>query len=376
MKKIIKIVCAIVLIGVLLYIGYRVFFRSKSAAPQMQAPQVTVVDVSYKEIAPSLDFVAKIEPQDKVGLRARVTGFLEKRLFSEGDIVIQGEPLYIIEKDNFRSALKEAQANYEKAKARAVNAKAQYNRFMTLYRTKDVSAARLDEAKATYESAQAEIEQTEALVELAEKNLEYTEIVAPMDGKIGESKFSVGELVSPESGPLAEIVKINPIDAVFSISENQMISFQQEFMRLKPDEIIVHFIFSDNVPYALEGKFSFIDTGLDEAMNTLKLKASFPNPDGQLIPGQYGKVVLTGKNKISRLIIPLKAVQRDMQGAFVYLITPENKVEKRLIKTGSELEHFEVEVLDGLQPGDKIMVEGFQKVIPGATVQATTVKEK
>ena len=213
------------------------------------------------------------------------------------------------------------------------------------------------------------------MVELAQKNLEYTEIVAPMDGKIGESKFSVGELVSPESGVLAEIVKINPIDAVFSISENQMLSFQQEFMKLKPEDIIVRFIFSDNVPYSLEGKFSFVDTSLDEAMNTLKLKASFPNPDGQLIPGQYGKVILTGKDKISRLVIPLKAVQRDMMGAFVYVITPENKVEKRLIKTGAELDHFEVEISEGLQPGEKVMVEGFQKVIPGMTVQISQTEE-
>ena len=375
MKKIVKVICTIALLVGILYVGYRVFFKQKNAAPQMQAPQVTVTVVSHKEIAPSLSFVAKIESQDKVGLRARVTGFLEKRLFSEGDIVLQGEPLYVIEKDNFRSALKEAQANYEKAKSKAVNAKAQYNRFMTLYRTKDVSAARLDEAKAAYESAQAEINQTEALVELAQKNLEYTEIVAPMDGKIGESKFSVGEVVSPESGVLAEIVKINPIDAVFSISENQMLSFQQEFMKLKPEDIIVRFIFSDNVPYSLEGKFSFVDTSLDEAMNTLKLKASFPNPDGQLIPGQYGKVILTGKDKISRLVIPLKAVQRDMMGAFVYVITPENKVEKRLIKTGAELDHFEVEISEGLQPGEKVMVEGFQKVIPGMTVQISQTEE-
>lgn len=375
MKKKIKVLLGILVVIIVLYIGYKFILGRNAAVPQSQAPQVMTVVAANEEISPSLTFVAKIESQDKVGLRARVAGFLQERSFNEGDVVKQGETLYRIEKDNFASALKEAQANYEKAKAKAVNAKAQYNRFVTLYRTKDVSAARLDEAKANYEAAQAEINQTEALVELAQKNLEYTDIVAPIDGKIGESKFSVGELVSPESGVLAEIVKLNPIDAVFSISENQMASFQQGLMQTNPEDISVRFIFSDDVPYETEGKFSFIDTGLDEAMNTLKLKASFQNDAGKLIPGQYGKVVLTGKNKISCLVIPLKAVQRDMMGAFVYVITPENTVERRTVKTGMELDNFEVEVLDGIKEGETVMVEGFQKVVPGMNVQTSPAKE-
>lgn len=368
-KKVIKgIIIAAVVAGVA-YWGYGMYQSStKRGAMQMGAPAVSVIEVARQNVHPEVSFVAKIESMDKVGLRARVTGFLQERLFNEGDMVKEGQPLFVIEKVNFEASVREAEANYEQAQAQATNAKAQYDRTQKLFKTKDVSEARLDETKAAHMSAMAAVSQMKARLDLAKQDLDYTEITAPMSGKIGESTFSVGELIGPDSGVLAEIVKIDPIDAVFSVSENEMLSLQYQFRDQSNGNATVKFYTSDGREYPYEGRFSFIDNALDEAMNTLKLKASFPNPDGKLISGQYGRVVLTSPTTISDIVIPMKAVQRDMLGAFVYVVGAENIIEKRAIKTGTELPNFEVVVREGLNPGEKIVVEGFQKISPNIAV--------
>lgn len=368
-KKVIKgIIIAAVVAGAA-YWGYEMYQSSaKRGAMQMGAPAVSVIEVARQNVHPEVSFVAKIESMDKVGLRARVTGFLQERLFNEGDMVKEGQPLFVIEKVNFEASVREAEANYEQAQAQATNAKAQYDRTQKLFKTKDVSEARLDETKAAHMSAMAAVSQMKARLDLAKQDLDYTEITAPMSGKIGESAFSVGELIGPNSGVLAEIVKIDPIDAVFSVSENEMLSLQYQFRDQKAGTATVKFYTSDGREYPYEGRFSFIDNALDEAMNTLKLKASFPNPDGKLISGQYGRVVLTSPTTISDIVIPMKAVQRDMLGAFVYVVGAENVIEKRAIKTGTELPNFEVVVREGLNPGEKIVVEGFQKIAPNIAV--------
>lgn len=368
-KKVIKgIIIAAVVAGAA-YWGYGMYQSSaKRGAMQMGAPAVSVIEVARQNVHPEVSFVAKIESMDKVGLRARVTGFLQERLFNEGDMVKEGQPLFVIEKVNFEASVRDAEANYEQAQAQATNAKAQYDRTQKLFKTKDVSEARLDETKAAHMSAMAAVSQMKARLDLAKQDLDYTEITAPMSGKIGESTFSVGELIGPDSGVLAEIVKIDPIDAVFSVSENEMLSLQYQFRDQSNGNATVKFYTSDGREYPYEGRFSFIDNALDEAMNTLKLKASFPNPDGKLISGQYGRVVLTSPTTISDIVIPMKAVQRDMLGAFVYVVGDENVIEKRAIKTGTELPNFEVVVREGLNPGEKIVVEGFQKISPNIAV--------
>lgn len=329
-------------------------------------PEVNAFRVESVPVNPESSFVAKIEAEDSVGLRARVTGFLQKRLFKEGDIVQAGQPLFLIEKVNFESAVREAEANYTKAQANEKNAKSQYERTKTLFKTKDVSEARLDETEAAYQAAQAEVAQMKARLDLARQDVDYTEVKAPINGKIGESEFSEGELIGPESGVLATIVTVNPMDAVFSVSENQLLSLRAIFD--KATAIDVFFVTADGKTYPHKGHISFVDVKLDEAMNTLKLKASFPNPDGHLISGQYGRVILKGQTPISQIVIPMRAVQRDMTSSFVYVITPENIVEKRPIKEGIELSDFRVIVNEGLIPGDVVIIDGFQKITPQMTV--------
>ena len=336
----------IVLLGVLTvvlagggYLGYRYWTSTHTATTQqMPAQAVDVMTVGMKRVNPEASYVAKIESMDKVGLRARVTGFLQEQLFKEGDMVKKDQPLFLIEK----------------------------------VKTKDVSAAKLDEARAANDSAQATVSEMKALLDLAQKDLEYTTIVAPMDGKIGETTFSVGELIGPSSGVLAEIVSINPIDAVFSVSENDIARLQDQFGTGSETEVT--FVSATGKVYPEKGSINFIDVALDEAMNTLKMKASFPNPNNRLISGQYGRVILRGTQPISRIVIPMKAVQRDMTGAFVYLVDTNNTIVKQAVQTGLELPNFDVIIESGLTGGEKLVVAGFQKITTGTTVQPVSVQ--
>ncbi len=368
MKRKLKLISVLIVFFVIAGSGYYSYMVShEKTKSQMPLQAVSAMIVTEKEIMPEASFVARIESKDKVGLRARVSGFLQERLFKEGDVVKKDQPLFLIEKVNFEANVREAEANYAKAQANAKNAQSQYERTQTLFKTKDVSEARLDEARAVNESAKADVAQTKALLDLAQKDLEYTVITAPMDGKIGESKYSVGELIGPDSGVLATLVTIDPIDAVFSVSENQLLVLQDEFKQA--DKTEVYFITSNGKTYPEAGQINFVDVTLDENMNTLKIKASFPNPDNKLIAGQYGRVLLKSLTPVKAIVIPMKAVQQDMTGSFVYVLTADNKVERRMIKRGTELADFEMTVSDGLKVGDKIVTEGFQKIAPQMTVQ-------
>lgn len=364
-----RIIGLLIVIGLVYggYYGYMMWQASYTpVSRQMPAQSVDVITASEHSFTPEAEFVAKIQSRDNVGLRARVTGFLQEKLFNEGDFVKQGQPLFLIEKVNFEAQVRQAEANLAKAEAAAVNAKAQYDRSEKLFKTKDISAAKLDEMKATYASANATVAQMKAALDLARKDLEYTTIVSPMDGKIGEKNFSVGELIGPSSGVLAEVVSTNPIDAVFSVSENQLLQLQEQFGR--EEDATVQFITSNGKTYPQQGTIKFVDIALDEAMNTLKMKASFPNPENHLIAGQYGRVRLTANRQQERIIIPMKAVQRDLSSAYVYLVNADSKIEKREVKTGLELPNFQVVIEDGLTGGEQIVVAGFQKIAPNMTV--------
>ena len=335
---------------------------------QNQVPVVDAVRLENQEVYPEVSFVAKIESQDKVALRARVSGFLQERLFQEGDIVKKDQSLFVIEQVNYESAVKSAEANLAKAVATAKNATSQYDRTKKLYQTKDVSKAKLDEVEAAYDSAKATVSQMQALLDVAKQDLDYTVIRAPMDGKIGESTFSVGELIGPNSGVLAQIVKIDPIDAVFSVSENQLMQLRHQFP--STEDVQAHFIFSDDREYPVIGKVDFIDVVLDEQMNTLKMKASFANPEGKLISGQYGRILLKGTKPTTILTIPQRAVQHDKATAFVYVVTSDNKIEKRVVTLGIDLPNFLYEVNSGLKAGEIVVTDGFQKIAPNVPVKA------
>ncbi len=363
-KIIVSCIAGLLLCGSAWY-GYKYF--QKPAVMPTAIQNVSVYKIEMQNVYPETSFVAKIESKDKVGLRARVQGFLMKQLFKEGDMVQENQPLFIIEPVNFEATVREAEANVAKAEAQVKNSKAQFERTQKLFKTKDVSESKLDEMEAAHRSAEAALAQAKAKLDIAKKDLEYTTIVAPMDGKIGESTYSVGELIGPSSGILAWVVRINPIDAVFSVSENQLLSLQKNYANTP--KIKVTFVKSDGTVYAQQGTIDFVDVTIDETMNTLKIKASFPNEKGELISGQYGRVILKSLDPLSEIVVPQKAVQQDMTGTYVYVVSDDDKIARREVVRGEELPDFKVVITQGLQAGDVLVTEGFQKIAPQMTVK-------
>ena len=367
MKKIlILVIVAVLIVGG--YFGYKKMVPEQKG-PAMSAIPVDVIVATESDFYPNLSFVSKIEAVDKVAVRARVTGFLMKRLFKEGDFVEKGQLLFQIEKDQFEADVRKAEANLARAEANAQNAESQYKRAQNLFKTKDVSEARLDERLAEYNTAQASVKQAQSELDLAKLNLDYTDIRAPLSGRIGASVYSEGALIGPESGALATLVSTTPMYAVFSVSENQLLQMKS-FLDLSPDsdqaekaanDLDITFQFADGKTYGQKGSLNFIDIALDDQMNTLKLRVSFPNTDNELIAGQYGRVNIVFKRAQKALLIPSVLIQRDLAGGFLYVVSKAGTLTQKRVQEGLELTNGMTIITKGLDVGDKILINNFQK---------------
>ncbi len=342
---------------------------SEVAAPP---PAVTVVPVATEEIRPSVTFTGRVEARDTVELRARVEGFLEKRLFTEGQDVKEGELLFVIEQAPYKASVAEIKANIEKAKATLQLADVEVERQSQLVARQTGTQQRLDEAIAQQGESRGELARQEASLEKAELELGYTEIHAPIAGRIGRALISVGNFVGPSSGPLATLVSIDPIYVTFPVTQREMLEMRRNRTPDDPPPVI-HVQLADGSRYAQAGKVNFIDVTVNEGTDTVLVRATFPNPDRLLVDGQLVTVVAeTGEPK-SALVIPQQSIQVDQAGAFVLVVDGENKVEVRRIKTGIEV-GARLTVTEGLTAGEKVITEGIQKVRPGELVQATEVK--
>lgn len=347
----------LILFGVA-YFGHKYIENTKGKVAASAMP-MDVIEVQEQDFYPTLSFVSKIEAKDKVAARARVSGFLTKRLFLEGDYVTEGQLLFEIEKDQFEANVRAAEAALSKARAALQNATAQYKRAQDLIKTKDISVATLDARQADYNSAEALVKQAESELDVAQLNLNYTDIKSPLTGRIGESRYSVGSFIGPESGELASIVTTTPMYGVFSVSENELNKLRGFLKDEKALDIV--FQYADGSSYPHHGRLNFVDTGLDTQMNTLKMRVSLPNPDNELIAGQYGRMNMTFTTPQRAFLLSQKVVQQDLSGSFVYVVGEDNKLAQRRIKEGLELANGDVIVEDGLVAGDKVLINNFQK---------------
>lgn len=363
MKKIIVASVLGVAVVVLAVFGrglYAKYFKKDKGAAEQQAMPVQVVMVEQQDFYPEVSFVSKIETKDRVEVRARVTGFLTKRLFTEGEFVKEGQLLFEIEKDKFVASVHNAQANLAKAEANQENAAAQFKRAQNLFKTKDVSQAVLDQRQAEYSSAKAAVKQAQAELDIAQLNLNYTDVVAPLSGRIGATNYSVGSLIGPESGSLVSIVSIDPMYAVFSVSENQLLQMKNFWGKEKHDLIKISFVFSDGSVYAEEGQLDFVDIALDEQMNTMKMRISFVNPDNQLIAGQYGRVEMRFTEPKKAILLPSEVVLRDLAGPYVFIVNDKNMIEQRRVGKGLELSNGKTIIETGLDIGEKVLSSNLQ----------------
>lgn len=337
------------------------------AQDQNALPSVIVAPIQSKDITPSFSFVGRVEAIDRVDLRARVQGYVEERHFREGGDVKAGDLLLTLEKAPYQVVVDQRKADLAGAEATLKEARAELIRKQDLVRKGVLSAAELDTASANEATASANVLQAKAAVRRAELDLSYTEIRSPLDGKIGQARYSIGNLVDTSSEPLATVTSIDPINVTIAISEKGLIEARRDGIDIENPPVAPHLTLSDGSRYDHDGRFDFLDTEVNQSTDTVLARAVFPNPDQILLPGQFVSVVVRRNENITSLVVPQIAVQEDQQGYFALVVNQSDKVEVRRISVGNQIDGTWV-VNDGLAEGERVIVQGLQKVRPDMTV--------
>src|SRR6266404_2692690 len=346
--------------------------QQKQASAPPPPPAVGVEFAALKGVSRSDQFVGRIKAVGTVGIRARVEGFLEKVLFIEGQDVKAGDLIYQIEKDTYQALVDQAKANLAAAEAQAVNAELQYNRAVQLVKNQYTPQATVDQDKAALGTTKAQVLQAKAALTQAAINLDYTDIRAPIAGRIGRTAFDVGNLVNPASGVLATIVSQDPIYVLFPVSQRQLEDIRES--RRQQDgtltKIEIRVTRSNGEPYPLPGVWNFTDPQVDQQTDTLIMRATLPNPDRSLVDGQFVSVDLRERKEQPRLVVPQASLQVDQAGYYVLIVNGESKVEQRRVTVGPS-QGLDTVIQSGLKLGEQVIVEGVQKVRPGQKVKAT-----
>jgi membrane fusion protein (multidrug efflux system) len=342
-----------------------------SQAQQAPAPAVGTVAAGKRDVTQSTAFVGRVQAVDKVDLRARITGFLENRLFNEGQRVDKDAPLFVIEQAPFKATVAQREASLASAQATLKNADFQVARGRELLRTNAIPQATVDQRIAEQANAAAAVQEAEAQLQLARIDLSYTGISAPFAGRIGRSNFSVGNVVSPDSGPLATLVSVDPMHIYFPVPQRVVIDAQRRAQATgdRPPRLRILLTRADGSRYPHPGVLDFADVQVAQGTDTLTLRAVIPNPDALLFDGEFANVTVEGSEPEQALVIPQAALLTDQSGPFVFVVEQGRAVAKR-VKLGQRL-GAEIVVTEGLDEGAQVIVEGIQRVRPNAPVQAT-----
>jgi membrane fusion protein (multidrug efflux system) len=356
------------------------FFGHAAKAPQAAAapppaPAVGVRVATMKGVSQSFEFVGRIKATDKVEIRARVEGFLQKVLFKEGQDVKAGDLLYQIEKVQFQAAVDQAKANIVVAEAELTRAKLEYDRQLDLSKRQFSPQSQVDQNKAALDTAAGRLMQLKAALTQAEVNLDYTDIRSPIDGRIGRTAYTVGNLVNPASGVLATIVSQDPIYVLFPVSVRDLEAIREA--RRKDGggmaKIDIRVRLPSGQEYPHPGVWNLTDPQVDPQTDTLIMRATIPNPERILTDGQFVTAIVRERQEAPRLVVPQAALQVDQSGYYVLVVNDQHKVEQRRVQTGPQL-GTDVVVTSGVKEGEKVIVDGIQKVRPGQVVQETILQ--
>jgi membrane fusion protein, multidrug efflux system len=335
-------------------------------------PAVMVAAATLKSVTPSGTFVGRVQAVNTVNLVSRVEGFLQKRAFTEGQPVKTGDLLFVIEQDTYQAAVDQAQAQLASAQATERNAVLVLQRSQELVKTNAVPQATVDQNLANEGAAAAAVRSAQAALEQANINLAFTEIKAPIDGRIGMANVSVGNFVNQSTGTLATIVSQDPIYVLFPATAQQVLDYRQRTAKTPgpASNVVVRATLPNGQEYPHPGSVNFLDIQANPGADTLTVRAEFPNPDSWLVSGQIINVTVEAGESKQTLMIPQAALQVDQSGSYVLVVAPNDKVEQRPVKLGP-VQGTEITVAQGLEPGERIIVEGIQKVRPGESVTAT-----
>lgn len=347
--------------------------KDKPPAPLMATPEVAVMTMSPTSLTVSAEFPGRLEAARTAEVRARVAGVVLKRYFSEGSIVKAGERLYQIDPALFNANIASAKAALERSEALAATASVKATRYQALIENNAVSQQEYDEAMAAKAQAHADVSIAKAVLAKAQLDLSYANVTAPISGRIGRALVTEGALVGQDGAtPLAVIQATTPMYVLFNQPANEVARMKQAIARgeLKSvdQQTAVQLILDDGQIYPEKGKLLFTDITVDPGTAMVALRAEFANPNQTLLPGAFIRIRLNQGVDEHALFVPQQAVNRSTQGTSVLVVGSGNKVEARVIKIGvAQGDAWLVE--DGLNVGDRVIVEGLQKAPPGTIVK-------
>lgn len=368
---------AISLAVLIIAAGLYFLLKPKTQPAPLPTVEVETVDLSNVEIYG--EYVGRIRAQQFVEIHARVEGYLQSMMFKEGSYIEKGQTLFVIDPKLYQAHVNKAKAQLNKAKAQAQKADRDLKRIRPLYEQNAASQLDLDNAVAAAESANAEVTVSQADLTQAELTLGYTRVTSPISGYISERVADIGTLVGPSAGKslLATVVKSDTVRVDFSMTALDYLRSKDRNVSLgetegnKKMKSYVNITLADGSVYPYKGIVDFADPQVDPKTGTFSVRAEMPNPDRQLLPGEFTKVKVLLDVREKAIEIPVKAVVTEKGGAFVYVVRPDSVVEKRFIETGPETGN-KVIVERGLAAGEKIVTEGYHKLTHSMKVNPVT----
>jgi membrane fusion protein, multidrug efflux system len=357
-----------------------------SGAQPGGSPDVEVVQVAQKDVPIYGEWIGTLDGLTNADVRAQVTGYLMRQGYQEGAFVKKGQLLFEIDPRPFQAALDQAEGQLAQARAALANAQAvqgrtelDVNRYTPLAKEQAASQQDLDNAvqnnmaaKATVATAEAQIKSAEAAVETGKINLDFTRLIAPIDGIAGQAQLQVGALVNLSSGPVTSVSTVDPIKVYFTVGEPQYLAWRKRFptesSRLEADKNLrLQLILADGSTYAHEGSFYFADRQVNVGTGAIRIAGLFPNPGNILRPGGYGKVRAVIRLQQGALLVPQRAVSELQGGYQVAVVAADDKVSIRTVTVGDRV-GTEWIVAEGLKQGERVVAEGVQKARPGTQV--------
>lgn len=367
-----KIIISVVLFAIVAAIIIDFLDREE---PEEIYPVVTVEKVKQDDVAIYGEYVGRIRAQQFVEIRARVEGYLENMLFEEGTYISKNQLLFIISQDRYKARVDKAKAQLNKDMAQARKAERDLERIRPLYEQNAASQLDLDNAIAAYETAKASVSMSEADLYQAELELSYTTVNSPISGYISESEVDLGTLVGPSSkSHLATIIKMDTVLIDFSMTALDYLKSKERNVELGQKDTTrswqphVTITLADNTIYPYQGLVDFAAPQVDELTGTFSVRAEMTNPNRALLPGQFTKVKLLLDVREKANVVPLKSVEIEKGGAYIYVLRSDATVERRFIEIGPEINN-NVVVERGLSAGEFIVTEGYHKLNPGDKVE-------
>jgi len=363
-------------IGLLALAGFSCGATPKAVLPKSPPPLVAAAKVTEVTHTSPREYVGTVKAIETVDLPSRISGTITGIKFREGSMVKKGDLLFTIEDTTYRAKMLTAEANLNRQASELEDAEKNYRRLKKLVGQDAVSKSNFDNAERLRDSTRAQYKAYQAELMDAKNNLDYTKIYAPISGRIGEIKHTFGNYVTPSSSYLARIVRPDPIEVEFSISERDFLNLFQGSASTE-DRLSFQIHLSNGRIYHRPGKIAFVDNMVDNSTDTITVWLEFPNPDGKLVPGGYVTVNLTEKLKNPVPAIPATALLSDIRGNYVYVVDKNHAAVRREIKPGGAIGR-RLLVLSGLKPGETVVSDGTHKVIPGKPVRfgASSQKEE